>query len=215
MKEEIWKDIYGFNGKYQVSNFGRIKSLIGWNGKKYIQRTKILKLVLQNVNIKYKRYVVRMGGKNYRVHQIVAQAFIPNTNNYKVVNHKDFNALNNKMENLEWCSQEYNIKYSVIHERNKCYYKYDKEKATNMFIKGYSAKYIGMKLGVPEYIVQGMLQKNHIKRNRSDGLGKYNVSANNIRKFIKQNKSAKEIAEALNIPSNYVSVLKYKLKKES
>jgi hypothetical protein len=58
--------------------------------------------------------------KDVKVHRIVAEAFIPNPNNYPVINHKDENPSNNKVENLEWCTQQYNVTYgSAIQKRIK------------------------------------------------------------------------------------------------
>ena len=58
-------------------------------------------------------YLYKNGkGTNYRIHRLVAQAFIPNPNNYKEINHKDHNTMNNCVENLEWCDRTYNNRYS-------------------------------------------------------------------------------------------------------
>lgn len=111
--EEIWKDIPGYEGKYQVSNTGKVVSLNYNNTGK----TKLLK---QGHNRDgYKRVVLCKNGKGkcYFVHRLVALAFIPNPNNYKEVNHKDECKSNNNMTNLEWCTREYNINYGTIKER--------------------------------------------------------------------------------------------------
>ena len=116
-KTEEWRDIKGYEGIYQVSNLGRVKSLKGWNGKKYISREKILKVSKQEISKTYCRYKVDLikdgERKNLKVHRLVAEAFIPNPNNYKEVNHKDSNPLNNCVCNLEWCDHKYNIKHSI------------------------------------------------------------------------------------------------------
>ena len=113
MKEE-WRDIKGYEGKYQVSNLGRVKSL---KDSKENYREKILsnstdKRGYSNVNL-YKN-----GKRNYfKVHRLVAEAFIPNPNNYPQVNHKDENKTNNCVSNLEWCTHEYNINYGTRNKR--------------------------------------------------------------------------------------------------
>lgn len=102
---EIWKDIKDFIGLYQVSNFGRVKSL-KW-GKERILKPRKLKCGYFAV-ILYKDGVT----KSYFIHRLVAQAFLPNPNNLPQVNHKNENKTDNRVENLEWCDQKYNCQYS-------------------------------------------------------------------------------------------------------
>lgn len=113
---EIWKDIPEFEGIYQISNMGRVKSLSHtlWNGHYYFQsKEKILKAVPDNVG--YPKVVLRNNGKrrDVRVHRLVAEAFIPNPYNYRVVNHLDGGRTNNRVDNLEWCSHRHNTQYAV------------------------------------------------------------------------------------------------------
>lgn len=110
---EIWKDIKGYEGLYQVSNLGNVRSFHkgSWN-------------LLSNVINKrgYKQYLLHKDGKrkNMRGNRLVAEAFIPNPNNYPIVNHKDENPSNDCVNNLEWCSAKYNINYgSAINRRSK------------------------------------------------------------------------------------------------
>ena len=103
--DEEWKAIEGI---YEISNYGRVKSLIGWNGKQYISRERILAPYTERVNKNYKRSKVKLlkegEAKGFKVHRLVAKAFIPNPNNYKMVNHIDGNKANNSYKNLEWCT---------------------------------------------------------------------------------------------------------------
>ena len=103
--KEVWKDIKNYEGLYQISNFGRIKSL-------HCKNEKIIKQILTKT---CKYYTVGLYKNKKRktllVHRLVAQAFIPNPNNLVEVNHKDENKLNNCVDNLEWCSHIYNMKY--------------------------------------------------------------------------------------------------------
>lgn len=98
--QEIWKDIKGYEGLYQVSNLGRVKSL----KKSKIITPKLIHSYFSVILYNKKNY------KNFRIHRLVAQAFISNPNNYPQVNHIDGNKLNNVLENLEWCTQSHNMK---------------------------------------------------------------------------------------------------------
>lgn len=114
--KEIWKDIQGYEGRYQVSNLGRVRSLSRkrWNGYTFTNlEGRILKLRL-NKNKGYLNVILYDGhrnGKTIEIQRLVAQAFIPNPNNLPCVNHKDENPRNNKVENLEWCDYRYNNNY--------------------------------------------------------------------------------------------------------
>lgn len=116
--QEIWKDIPGFENIYQVSNIGNVKTLDKYvnssikNNNKVKRKTKILKQYNKNG---YLQVSLSKENKRYYfgVHRLVAMAFLPNTNNLPQVNHKDENKLNNKVDNLEWCSAKYNCNYGT------------------------------------------------------------------------------------------------------
>ena len=100
--EEIWKDIKGYEGRYQISNFGNVYSLI---------TNKILKPRL-TLDGYYQVDLYKNGVKKHLyVHRLVAQSFLDNPKNYKIVNHKDENSTNNIVSNLEWCNSTYNNNY--------------------------------------------------------------------------------------------------------
>lgn len=101
---EQWKTIFDYPD-YEVSNLGRVRSLKF--GKEKLLNPGINKYGYINVNL------CKNGeAKNHKVHRLVAQAFIPNPNNYPEVNHKDENKQNNCVDNLEWCTSQYNHDYS-------------------------------------------------------------------------------------------------------
>lgn len=117
---EIWKDIEGYEGLYQVSNLGRVKSLerrvASKCGSYRRVRERILKIV---VSAGYGQ-VILCKPKNqtrFLVHRLVAKAFVPNPDGLKIVNHKDENPLNCNSENLEWCTYKYNSNYGTCPER--------------------------------------------------------------------------------------------------
>ena len=105
--KEIWKDIKGYEGIYQISNLGRLKSNIKRNrfGKKTIR---ILEKWKFKNHYPFVRLVKDKQKTKYYVHRLVAEAFIENPKGYKYVNHIDGNKSNPKASNLEWCNQKYN-----------------------------------------------------------------------------------------------------------
>lgn len=116
---EIWKDIKDYEGKYQISNLGNIKSLPRQMGFYSNSNIKII-----NGYIKKEGYFqVDLYKDNHRkkfyTHRLVAKAFIYNPNNYPQINHKDENKSNNTVDNLEWCTAKYNINYGSRTENAK------------------------------------------------------------------------------------------------
>ena len=112
MKEE-WRDIKGYEGKYQISNLGRVKSL----NYKHTKKEKILSNVPDTEG--YLLVSLYKSGKKkpFRIHKLVAIHFIPNPNNLPEINHKDEDKTNNGVSNLEWCSIEYNLNYGTRNKR--------------------------------------------------------------------------------------------------
>lgn len=110
---EIFKDIEGFEGLYQVSNLGKVKSL-NYRHKKI---EKILKPFKNNYG--YLIVILWKDGKykHFTVQRLVADAFIPNPENKPEVNHKNELKDDNRSENLEWCDSKYNINYGTRNER--------------------------------------------------------------------------------------------------
>lgn len=111
--EEIWKDISGYEGLYQVSNLGDVRSL-------NYRRSGELKLLKQGNVHGYKRVELSKNGKKkkYWVHRLVAITFISNPNNLPMVNHKDEDKTNNNVNNLEWCDAKYNVNYGTRNKRS-------------------------------------------------------------------------------------------------
>ena len=100
---EEWKDIKGYEGIYQVSNEGRVRS---------VRKQKLMKPKTDKKGYKVIQFSVNGKRRAFKVNRLVAQAFIENPNNLPCTNHKDCNPANNRVENLEWCDYTYNNHYA-------------------------------------------------------------------------------------------------------
>ena len=113
--KELWKDIEGYEGLYKVSSYGNVLSLkyCGSNRKHLLAPNPDHKGYLMV-------YLSKKGKtKTFKIHRLVASAFIPNPHNLPQVNHIDENPNNNKVENLEWCTRKYNLDYGTRVQRMK------------------------------------------------------------------------------------------------
>ena len=115
--KEIWKDIEGYEGLYQVSNLGRVKSFprIGTHARKI----KIIKIMEDRIGYKFIHLSKNNKQKRKSIHRLVAETFIPNPNNYPCINHIDECKENNKVNNLEWCTYSYNNNYGTKISRQR------------------------------------------------------------------------------------------------
>lgn len=118
---EIWKNIKGYEGCYQVSNMGRIKSLSRkvWNGKAYFWTSvRVLRPGIDRDGYFLVNLSKNGKAKTEKVHRLVAKAFIPNPENKEAVNHIDEDPSNNKMENLEWATVSENNNHGWHNKRS-------------------------------------------------------------------------------------------------
>lgn len=113
INEENWKDISGYEGLYQISDKGNVKSL-NYN---HTGKERIMKLGRNHDGYLLVSLYKNGKQKYYRVHRLVAKTFILNSNNLPELNHKDEDKTNNCVENLEWCDRKYNVNYGTRTEK--------------------------------------------------------------------------------------------------
>lgn len=142
---EEWRDVKGYENLYQVNRKGEVRS----NHKGYWE-----KLSAGLSSCGYRNFLFHKDGKrkNMRGNRLVAEAFIPNPDNLPFVNHKDENPLNDCVENLEWCTHEYNVNYGTLPERRSrfnpknrpvCMFDVDGAFIREFYNVNDAAKYIG------------------------------------------------------------------------
>lgn len=168
LPKQIWKDIEGFEN-YQVNQIGQVRSL------NYRQTGKVKRLKSTPNSAGYLTVCLSKDGKRYPkyVHQLVAEAFIPNLNNLPQVNHIDEDKANNHVNNLEWCTREYNTNYGTRNERQ----------SKSMKGKGIKPVLMLSKEGKPLAVF-----KSQIEANEYLGKDKYNSNINHC--VIGKNKTA-------------------------
>lgn len=130
---EIWADVNGYEGSYQISNYGNVLSLRREVKQGKYGKTRVVEEKIMKPNDNGNGYlVVPLSScskrKNFYIHRLVAEHFVPNCTGGDYVNHKDYDTHNNRADNLEWCTQRNNILYSA--HRMKKPHKQWKQSAT-------------------------------------------------------------------------------------
>ena len=214
--KEIWKDIQGYEGLYQVSNLGRVKSLIGWNGHEYVKREKVIDGWNSDKGNGYICKKVRLckygKGKEAQVHRLVAEAFLPKVKGKNVVNHKDFNPLNNEVSNLEWCTQNENIEYSKLAGRMSIVSKEKKKAVLYDYVKGVKVEDICKSHSLSVPTVYKILNDLGIEKDRRKK-GKYNIDLDELLNDFKNGLSNKEIKEKHSCTDMLIATRRYQFKK--
>ena len=212
---EIWKDVSGYEGLYQVSNLGKVRSLplvkTFSDGSVHYLRGVILKQ--SNTTTGYKKVELSKNGfkKSIKVHRLVAQAFLVNTYNKPHINNKDGNPINNVVDNLEWVTQKENVQHAYDNGLRKC-----KKNSLdhNKIIKDYlnhNVSYVTKNYNIPRHMVYAVLKEHKIKPH---GGVRYNVTKDEIQSEILKGVSNKEIADKYGCSRDLVATRKYQMKKE-
>ena len=117
---EEWRPIVGYEGLYEVSSYGRVRSVDRYDNRNCVRKSKVLSL-LKKSEYGYIQVNLSYNGKLYKkyVHRLVAQAFIPNPDNLPEVNHIDEDKTNNRVDNLEFCDHKYNLNFGTARIRER------------------------------------------------------------------------------------------------
>lgn len=170
---EEWRDIKDYEGLYQISNYGRVK-------RKRIPQAKILKNMFTTTGY----YRITLSNirkqKDFKVHRLVAQEFLPNLENKKQVNHIDGNKLNNNVNNLEWVTNKENVRHAILtglraHHKIK---NYDENKIIEMYNQKSTYKEIASENNVSTWTCYQVLKRNNVL-NRRQYEQNYNIGSLN------------------------------------
>lgn len=217
-KLEIWKDVEGYEEYYEVSNFGEVKSKDRWrdNGRGgYLQKSKVMTKSPTSTGYFKIGFVKNKIRKEFKIHRLVAIAFIPNPKNKPFINHIDGNPLNNHVSNLEWCTPSENVQHSYetgLRETN--FHKY-----LDNIIKEYVEEKVSIwdlarKYKCSHFSITKYFRKNGIEI-KSSALVRnvYNINRKELIKDFESGVANKELAKKYNTNNVLIATYRYKYKK--
>lgn len=219
--EEIWKPVVGYEGLYEVSNKGRVRSLnrkVSNGHGFYIKEGRVL--AISKTTTGYWKVELKKSGEKRRsmkVHRLVAFAFIPNSENKPNINHIDGNPLNNNVENLEWCTQSENMlhanKVGLRKKRNG--FNFCKEKIISEYLsEGKTLTYLSRKYKTNIKTISNYLKKNNIEvRGNKEYKRIYNIDLEQLAVDFEKGLKNKELAEKYNTNSALIATYRHKHKK--
>ena len=209
IQDEVWKDIEGYEGLYQVSTCGNIKSLAkprkNGNGRCYIQKEKLLKQSFTSTG--YKKVELYKDGKrkSFKVHRLVAIAFISNPDNKPEVNHIDGNKINNNIDNLEWVTSSENTIHAYETGLSPNKKELDEIRIIELYNKGTSKEEISRMFDVSNVVIARILKENGIRlRTKSEAYDKYHLDELDLNELLKT-RTQKQLAEELGCSQSLIS----------
>lgn len=206
---EEWRDVVGYEGLYEISNHGRVKSY-----HTRFKKPRILKTSMTTTGYRKVELVKNKIKKSRKIHRLVAEAFIPNEENKPYINHIDSNPINNNVDNLEWCTQKENMIHSAIFGNHKSFAWENKEKVIADYISGKSIKYLAKKYGGNSCTtIKNVLNREGVKiRTASEQRMKYKYSRKEMLFMFEEGLRNVDIAKKLGIPRVLVNTYKHKWK---
>lgn len=214
MTNEVWKSIRGYKRLYEVSNFGRIKSL----ERKIHPEEAILKLFYNPNGYVYIILHKNGKGKNCRVHRLVAKTFIKNPYRKPEVNHIDTDKTNNKANNLEWLTKKEHLQHTLSHgliggpEKGEGHFncKLTNKVVLAIFESKEPSIDLSKKLWIPESTISGIRIGKTWGHLTGKGLivKKRNISEKYVLDIFNSNKSNKELATEYNVDQSTISAIK-------
>lgn len=209
MESLIWKPIEGYEGLYEVSNKGDIKSLPRRKGLKngcsYITKERILRPSMTTTGYWKIELTKDMKKKSKKIHRLIAKAFIPKVEGKPQINHIDGNPLNNEISNLEWSTQQENVQHAIDIGLRKTKI-IPKKMLEKLYLKeGKSMREIGEIFNVSHALIDARLNKYDItKRTASEAKTQYNLSKEFILKEL-ETKSQKQVAKEVGCDPSLIS----------
>lgn len=210
-----WRDVDGYEGKYQVSPFGEVRSLKRWNGRTLVDREEPLVLKKTKSTTGYYKVELFKNGvrKSRKVHRLVAEAYVPNVDGKPCINHIDGNPVNNNANNLEWCTQQENVCHAIRTGLRQTV-QYNFAELEELYRNNVPITEIAEKYGVSKQAVYSAMKRNNVDiKPIGESQKKYDIDLTVLREELKSF-SVKELASKYGCPTNLISVRKYQFRKE-
>ena len=216
MTEEQWRNIKGYEGLYQVSNKGRVRSFVMWNGHTYKPREKSIILKMSKTTTGYWKVELSNRGKrkSHKVHRLVAAAFILNFQNKPNINHIDNNPLNNNVENLEWCTQSENLYHAGVFSKKRKVPLEEVKKVIGLYKNKVKVREIAKMYNCSICPIYQILKTHNVTIQTSQETKNiYNIDLDLFKKHVDDGKSNKEIQKLFSCSKGIVATRKYQYRK--